>query len=268
MALVAVFARDRGCQKALARVLCHRHCVVTSPSWSGLERLVRERPVTVAVVDVASFPPPREAEEALFSLRSAFPHLGVVLAVRRPSDPMALFRLGRAAIPDLVLLSVDQVEVELPRALARAAMRGASARVLRALSPHLARRELDAVRLAMDGVHRRWSAEEFADEIGLSRPFLSERLKGSRLPSAGHLLIWTRLLHAGFWLAEPGRTGESVSRQLEYSSGAAFRRALKRYTGATPTEVVARGGMAFVLERFLEACGFREPDAGAGVSVA
>src|ERR671934_141929 len=46
---------------------------------------------------------------------------------------------------------------------------------------------------------------------------------------------------------EPGRTGESVSRQLEYSSGAAFRRALREYTGATPTHVAERGGLEFVL---------------------
>jgi AraC-like DNA-binding protein len=62
-------------------------------------------------------------------------------------------------------------------------------------------------------------------------------------------------MHAGLWLSEPGRTGESVSRQLEYSSGAAFRRALKHYTGATPTETVERGGLDFVLSCFLRACG-------------
>jgi len=54
---------------------------------------------------------------------------------------------------------------------------------------------------------------------------------------------------------EPGRTGESVSRQLEYSSGAAFRRALRNYVGMTPTEVRAFGGLPPVLSRFLDECG-------------
>ena len=80
-------------------------------------------------------------------------------------------------------------------------------------------------------------------------------MKRLGLPSTGHLLTWARLLHAGRWLEEPGRSGESVSRQLEYSSGAAFRRALKQYTGATPTEVVEAGGLGFVIESFVECCG-------------
>jgi AraC-like DNA-binding protein len=67
----------------------------------------------------------------------------------------------------------------------------------------------------------------------------------------GHFLLWVRLFHAGHWLTEPGRTGESISRQLEYSSGAAFRRALRHYTGATPTQVRERGGLPFVLGCFL-----------------
>jgi hypothetical protein len=80
------------------------------------------------------------------------------------------------------------------------------------------------------------------------------RLKELGLPSTGHLLTWARLLHAGRWLEEPGRTGESVSRQLEYSSGAAFRRALRQYTGARPREVSDGGGLAFVLGRFIASC--------------
>jgi AraC-like DNA-binding protein len=69
------------------------------------------------------------------------------------------------------------------------------------------------------------------------------------------------VLHAARWLEEPGRTGESVSRQLEYSSGAAFRRALKHYTGATPREVVDAGGLSFVLSRFIESCRLSTPRA-------
>jgi AraC-like DNA-binding protein len=82
-------------------------------------------------------------------------------------------------------------------------------------------------------------------------------MKRIGLPSTGHLQTWARLLHAGRWLEEPGRTAESVSRQLEYSSGAAFRRALKQYTGATPTEVVESGGLKFVIARFMERCGLQ-----------
>ena len=127
--------------------------------------------------------------------------------------------------------------------------------VMRALSSRLAPRELRATHLAMDSIHRRFSAEELADEVGLTRPYLSECFKAVGLPSLGHFLLWTRLFHAGHWLEEPGRTGESVGRQLDYSSGAAFRRALKLYTGATPTQVREQGGLRLVFRHFLARSG-------------
>ena len=68
-------------------------------------------------------------------------------------------------------------------------------------------------------------------------------------------IVWAKLLHAGRWLGDPGRTGESVSWQLEYSSGAGFRRALRNYTGATPMEIREAGGLEPVLDAFLATCG-------------
>mgnify|MGYP006180107401 CR=1 FL=1 len=118
----------------------------------------------------------------------------------------------------------------------------------------------------MDGALLGWQADDLAAHAGWTRAHLSVRLKALGLPSAGHLLLWAKLLHAGRWLAEPGRSAESVSRQLEYSSGAAFRRALKLYTGATPTEVSEGGGLAFVLRRLFERCGF--PLSARGVTAA
>jgi AraC-like DNA-binding protein len=174
-----------------------------------------------------------------------------VLLVRRLQDPFTLFRLGRAGIQNLILLSIQDLEKELGRALANAEEGGAASLVTRFLSPYLPRRELRMTYLAMDSVYRRWSAEDMAREVGLTRPFISERLKTFGLPSLGHFLLWAKLFHAGHWLEEPGRTGESVGRQLEYSSGAAFRRALKHYTGETPTSVREGGGLRLVMRRFL-----------------
>jgi AraC-like DNA-binding protein len=102
----------------------------------------------------------------------------------------------------------------------------------------------------MDSLHRRWSAEDLAREVGLTRPHLSECFKEAGLPSIGHFLLWAKLFHAGHWLEEPGRSGESVARQLDYSSGAAFRRALKLYTGATPTQVKEEGGLRLIAREF------------------
>jgi AraC-like DNA-binding protein len=231
------------------------HRILATPSWAGLIRLIRERPVTSAALDELTLSSEHAPEEALSDLGLRFPNLGLVLVSRRHTDPLRLFRLGRLAIPNLILLGAEDVNRAVPRALLRASERGATARVIRVIAPYLPRWGLEAVRVAMEGIHHRWSADRFAAAVGFSRAFLSERLKACCLPPTGHLLIWVRLFHAAFWLEEPGRTGQSVSRQLEYSSGAAFRRALKLYTGATPSEVARGGGLTFVLERFVRTCG-------------
>jgi len=254
MAFTALFTHEPGLSAALGRAAGPKELATVS-SWPSLIRLVRERPVTTSVLDAAALPPGKTPVQAVLDLRSRFTNLGLVILFHRHTEPLELFHLGRAGLPHLVLLEVEDLGRAVPRALQRAEERGATAMVTRALSPYLPRRELRAVRLAMEGVHQCWSADDFASAVGLSRPFLSERLKACGLPSAGHLLIWARLLHAGLWLEEPGRTGESVSRQLEYSSGAAFRRSLKLYTGATPTEVARSGGLRLVLDRMFDACG-------------
>ena len=125
----------------------------------------------------------------------------------------------------------------------------------RAVSAHLPASETLAVRLALRGAQLGWRTDELAARAGVTRAHLSVRVKASGLPSSGHLLVWAKLLHAGRWLGDPGRTGESVSRQLEYSSGAGFRRALRNYTGATPMEIREAGGLEPVLDAFLATCG-------------
>lgn len=256
MALIAVYGRDRELRRRFAAVLEPVHEVAESPSWKGFRRLVRERPVTAAVTDLSSLGVGGTAVGRLLRFRSSFPSLGIVVLVQRHRDPVILFRLGTMGIQNVVLLDVDGVDRFLLRSVGRALERGVSSLVTRAVSAYLPPRELTAVRTALDGVHRRWSAEEFADRVGLSRPFLSECFKEWGLPSVGHFLLWTRLLHAGYWLPDPGRTAQSVSRQLEYSNGSAFRRALRQRTSATPTEVVEAGGFPFVLRHFLDACEF------------
>jgi AraC-like DNA-binding protein len=259
MAFLAVLADDRPLEKQLRGFLEPRHSVVVCHSWERLGRMIRERPITGAVVDLRAVEPSPSAEGALAGLRSQYPHLSLVLLVRQHRDPFTLFRLGRAGIRNLILLRLDDLEGELHRALARASEGSATSVVTRYLSPYIPRRELDLAVLAMDTVHQRWTAERMASMVGLTRPFLSERLKGVGLPSLGHFLLWTRLFHAGHWLEESGRTGESVGRQLEYSSGAAFRRALKHYTGATPTEVREGGGLSLILHRFSLRTDLRAP---------
>lgn len=254
MALIGLFTGDRDVARSVRDAL-PRHDLARSLTWEGFVRLVRERPIQASVVDLESCGRGR-CEPMLVGFRRSYPRHGVVALAGQLEDPRELFRLGRAAIPELIVLRTDRLRSELPRAIARSLAGGTSATVVRSVSPNVPGPVSDVLALALDGVHRSWTADVFAHEVGYSRPFLSERLKDAGLPSAGHLLTWTRLLHAGLWLTEPGRSGESVSRQLEYANGSTFRRALRNYVGSTPTEVVRGGGLVVVMGAFADACAF------------
>jgi AraC-like DNA-binding protein len=226
----------------------------TAQTWDRLVWLVRERPVTGVVLDTESLPDGTPPDWAVGELRRRFPSVATVLIARGGADPFSLFRLGRAGLGGLVLLPADAVE-GVGATLRHALGVSTEAVVARALSPYVPAREAHAVRMALLGAQRGWTSEELASHLGLSRPHASVRLRTRGLPSLGHVLVWAKLLHAGRWLMDPGRTAESVSRQLGYSSGAAFRRALRSYTSLTPSDVRALGGLRLVLSRFLDECG-------------
>ncbi len=266
MPFSVVLTRDSEAQRAIRASLAREGLVAYASSWDRLMFLVRERPATCVVLDESALPGYMGPAGSLTELRSNFPSVAQILVARPFADPYTLFRLGRAGIDNLVLLRLDELTREMPGAVVRAASKGGYALVARLVSPYLPAREMRAIRLAFEGAQLGWNARDLADRAGLTRPHLSVRLKEVGLPSAGHLLVWTRLLLAGQWLSDPGRTAESVSRQLDYSSGAAFRRALRNYVGATPTMVREGGGISFVLGRFLDACGMGR--IGRGRSVA
>lgn len=259
MASVVLLTRDHAVHQAATHALRVEHGVAGVVTWAKLLWCVREHPVTCAIIDGSALPR-RNPDGALLELRHEYPSVPTVLVARHDMTAHTLFRLGRAGLSDLVLLPLDGMALDLPGTVRKALVAKSTAAVVtRAVSPSLPRRELGALRLAVEAVERGWDTDELATRAGLTRAHLSVRLRGRGLPSAGHLLTWARMLHAGCWLADPGRTGESVSRQLSYSSGAAFRRALKNYVGVTPTEVIQEGGLVRVLERFVQACDLQVP---------
>jgi len=259
--LIATFIRDSEVFRDAAAALRPQHDVVSVHGWQHLREIVRNRPVMATILDIDAAQV-GVGQGSLPGFRRRFPHQGVVLLIPHRLDPLALFRLGKSGVSDALFLPVEEMRTELAPVV-QGSIRGQTASlVVRALSPYLPRLELQAVSQALDDIRRSRDADRFAARIGFSRAFLSERFKRWGLPSIGHFLLWCRLLHASRWLTEPGRSGESVARQLGYANGAAFRRALRGYTGLTPSEVIANGGFDFMLGTFMRRYGFLRPPGG------
>lgn len=255
MALIPVLSPDPRLADVVSEATSDRFVVAPSRSWDRLQWLVRERPATGVVLDTAGLPPVPEPDEGIADLRRRFPSLAIVLVFRPHADRIMLLRLGRASIANLEIVPGGSVRLELARALARASDACVRSTALRTLGLRMPPPQRHVVRGALDAALLGWNTEELAEWSGWTRAHLSVRLKEAGLPSAGRLLLWARLLHASQWLSEPGRTAESVSRQLGYANGAVFRRALRNYLGGTPTDVVERGGLDYALALFLDECG-------------
>jgi AraC-like DNA-binding protein len=223
------------------------------PTWASVGRFVRERPVTGLLLDVSALDR-REGPEQLCCLRRQYPSVGVVLVCPPPLDARTLFEIGRACgeLP-LIVPGVDDLS-ELGTILSADAMDRTTAHVVSRMSGFLPERELEILRATVEWTHRHLSSESLAHALGYSRPYLSQCLRAYGLPSLGRLQVWARLFHAGRWLRDPGRSAQGVARQLEYADGAGFRRTLRTFLAATPSTVVAEGGLPFVLNGFLRDC--------------
>lgn len=254
MGLVAKFLPDSDLSKSVDEFMQPWHDGFDVPSWASLERSVRDRPVTEVLVDVSALD--RETgPQQVCRLRSLYPSVGVVLVCPPPIDARALFEIGRTCgeLP-VVVPGVDDLAGRLNMILASASGSRVAGRVVSRLTGLLPAREMGVVRASLEWTHRCWSSEVLAQAFGYSRPFLSHCLREQGLPPLGRLQVWARMFHAGAWLADPGRSAESVAAQLEYSDGSGFRRTLRTQLGATPSGVIAAGGLDFVLSRFMMDC--------------
>ena len=87
--------------------------------------------------------------------------------------------------------------------------------------------------------------------------YLPKDWRGSNagFPSPQRLLSWGRLIVAGHLLEDRHRSADRIAVALDYSSGSALRNVCQRYLRATPSEIRARGGAAYVLRTLLQEVG-------------
>jgi AraC-like DNA-binding protein len=244
--IAALIPSDTRLQRLRAALPAARSLVVCD-GWSDLARECARGAALLVIFDLYADGAPDF--ERIRQLRTVAPRAALVAYVdpsrARPRD---MFDAGRCGLEALVVLDENDAPEALASLIARATARGAAA-LVRPRVNGLRRAVRDAVLLAVTRAHERLTPERLARLIAVSRRALTRRLSEAQLPPPHQLLTWGRLVVAAHLLEDGTRSADGVALALDFPSGSAFRNVCRRYVGATPLEIRARGGAAFVIDR-------------------
>jgi AraC-like DNA-binding protein len=250
MALIAALLPDEADRDSLREAIVP-HQVVWVESWRDLYRLVRKQPVGAAVADLHA-ELRKDGVLRVYRFAQRFPLTPLV--VWGELDGRELYRLGKAGASDVVI-SRDADNAPLVTEVLDGVLAHGLERTIRGrLEGRLAAEPLRLCMEAIRGVPQQVQVPDLARAMGISVSTLERRCERWGLPTPGRLLLWLRVLWGLRWLLEPGRSVESVAYQLGYSSGAAFRRAIKATVGGRPSPLRNRRGFERAFEAFLGEC--------------
>jgi AraC-like DNA-binding protein len=251
MAFIAALLPNEADRSALSAAAAE-HRVLWAESWRGLNALVRERPVAVVVTDLHA-EPRKDGALRVYRFAQRFP-LTPLVGWGDP-DGRELFRIGKAGARDIVLTQ-DASDAVLIAELLEASLRSALPRLLRErLQGRISDSALHLVATAADRIPDGIQVPDMAAVLGYSISTLERRCEALMLPTPGRMLLWLRVLFGLRWLLESGRSVESVAAQLGYSSGAAFRRAIKATVGGRPTPLRNAAAFEQAISSFAAECG-------------
>lgn len=249
---------DRQCLRAAAPP----HNVTWAESWLELSRAVRREPVEAVIADVHA-EARKDGALRVYRFVQRFPLTPMV--AWGDMDGRELFRVGKAGAAEVVV-SRETRDVEIVSGvLASALGRGMTPLLDGQLAGRIPPEARPVVRFAAERVPEQVQVPDVAAAFGMSVSTLERRFERWGLPTPGRLLLWLRVLYGLHWLQEPGRSVESVSVQLGYSSGAAFRRALRAAMGAKPTPLRSERGFEIALEGLIAECSANAGARPAGV---
>jgi AraC-like DNA-binding protein len=237
--------------RASLRAASSPHELSWSESWRELHRAVRRDPVAAVVADIHA---ESRRDGALRIYRFAQRYPLTPLVVWGDLDGRELFRAGKAGAAEVVVAR-ESDDAELVRAVLAGALRsGIPAMLDERLRARLAPDACEVAMHAALNTPRRLQVPALAAAFGLSVSTLERRCEGWGMPTPGRLLLWLRVLYGLRWLLEPGRSVESVAQQLAYSSGAAFRRAIKATVGGRPSPLRTPDGLQRAVDAFIAEC--------------
>jgi len=229
------------------------HEIVQVDDWTHLWEVVHRRRLDACVVDIY-----RDAEGAtwreLRRLRRRRRPMALVVYSDFSGRELDLFELGRRGVDGVLLAGAGDSRSTVRDTVGHSLGRALGKRIAEAVEGRLPPLGCDALRWSIEHAHRSPDPDALAAGLSMSSPRLARRLRGMELPAPGHMLCWGRLFRGAAMLDSDERTVESVAWVLGYASATSLARAFRRETGLPPTEVVRRGGIACVLDRFLSRC--------------
>ena len=255
MGVIATLLPTAAHLQRLRTAIRDRHQVVACDDWGSLVQVCERQAVRVAVIDI--FAGDRTNFDHVRQLKHHLPRVTLIAYVDfLPGRAHDLFDAGRQGMDGLVLADQDDAPRALLSLIERAESRSLGAIVRAALDEAgVDTTTRDAVLLAVTRAHERLSPEGLARLLALPRRTISERLANAGFPSPQRLLSWGRLIVAGHLLEDRHRSADRIAVALDYSSGSALRNVCQRYLRATPSEIRARGGAAYVLRTLLQEVG-------------
>ncbi|HEY2065942.1 MAG TPA: helix-turn-helix domain-containing protein [Gemmatimonadaceae bacterium] len=249
MSIIATLLPQPVHVQRLRGALRDRHELRECDDWATLTRVCDREPVRVAVIDLhaggaANF-------EGVRQLKQRLPRLTLVAYVTfQPDRAHDLFDAGRAGVDGLVIAGEDDAPRPLLATIEQSeskSLAGLMRRSLDGIDAVVA----DAVLLAVTRAHERLSPIGLARLLAQPRRAVTQRLAAAGFPAPQRLLTWGRLIVAAYMLEDEHRSADRVAATLDFPSGSAFRNTCQRYLHATPREIRARGGAAYVLRTLL-----------------
>lgn len=249
MGVIATLLPDQLHVQRLRTALRDRHELRECADFAALVRTCDREPVRVAVLDLYWDQTPNF--EGVRELKQRLPRLTLVAYISYAADRgHDLFDAGRAGIDGLVLAGQDDAPRPLLALIERAeskSLAGLVRRSLDGIDPLVA----DAVLLTVTRAHERLSPQALARLLAQPRRAVTQRLAAEGFPPPQRLITWGRLIVAAHMLEDRHRSADRVAGTLDFPSGSAFRNTSQRYLHATPGQIRARGGAAYVVRAMM-----------------
>lgn len=250
MALIAALLPDEADRAALgAAATTHR--VTWARDWRDLTQVVKREPASAVVADLHA-ERGKDGVLRVYRFSQRFPNTPIL--VWGDLDGRDLFRLGKAGATDVVAAPDTVNALLVSELIGDATVDPLAATIRERLGDRVCEEARELVLSAAARIPDGIQVPDLAGVHGVSVSTLERRCEQWGLTTPGRLLLWLRILYGLRWLLEPGRSVESVAGQLGYSSGAAFRRAIKVTVGGRPTPLRNPSGVDAAMDAFISDC--------------